>query len=99
MTKQVQFFGQTMSQDAADYLAQVQLQTQYVDSQGLSYRRIPYGSEKFREPFEASGRHCRHCNTIFGKLHEPLCDYEECPKCHWQVMSCDCEFPEFEDED
>jgi len=87
----VVFFGQEMPRDWADMLARTQARTHYV-SEGVSYARLPYGSETFRAPVEAASQPCRHCCTIFGKLHEPMCDYEQCPKCNWQIMSCDCSF-------
>jgi hypothetical protein len=58
--------------------------------EGELYPRLPYGLETFRNPTEAGHRSCRHCGAVKGQLHEPLCDYEECPVCGEQVMSCDC---------
>ena len=87
----VTFFGQRMTREWAEMLQATQRKESYV-AEGKSYRRIPYGSETFRNPREAATEPCRHCSTIFGKLHEPRCDYEQCPKCNWQSMSCDCVF-------
>lgn len=87
----VEFFGQPMPEDWADMLRRSQEETHYSDASG-SYPRVPYGAETFRDPSEAREQPCRHCQTIYGKLHEPACDFEECPKCRWQAMSCDCEF-------
>jgi hypothetical protein len=55
------------------------------------YPRLPYGLETFRNPSEANRGPCRHCGAAKGQLHEPLCDYEQCPVCGYQVMSCDCD--------
>jgi hypothetical protein len=87
----VRFFGQLMSSDWAQMLEQSQKLVVYA-VQGTNYPRVPYGSETFRTPTEAPSKPCRHCRTIFGKLHEPRCDYEQCPRCRGQCMSCDCEF-------
>jgi len=88
---EVTFFGQRMPRDWADMLEHSQRRVAYiVDAE--QYVRIPYGSETFRAPIEATSTPCRHCSTIFGKLHEPRCDYEQCPKCGRQSMSCDCEY-------
>jgi hypothetical protein len=87
----VTFFGQQMRRDWAEMLARTQRRVAYV-SQGRSYPRVEYGAETFRDAKEAASQPCRHCCTILGKLHEPMCDYEQCPKCNWQRMSCDCEF-------
>ena len=59
--------------------------------EGELYPRLPYGLETFRNSAEASYRPCRHCGAVKGQLHEPLCDYEQCPVCGEQVMSCDCD--------
>ena len=58
--------------------------------EGELYPRLPYGQETFRDPIEAGSKPCRHCDAVRGQLHEPLCDYEQCPVCENQVMSCDC---------
>ncbi len=76
-------------QDAGDYLKESQTLTLY-QFEGEFQLRIPYGRETFRDPIEAARKPCRHCNAVKGQLHEPLCDYEECPFCEGQVMSCDC---------
>ena len=87
----VNFFGQRMARDYAESLAATQEFVAYV-VKGVAYPRVPYGSETFRLSVDAATTPCRHCCTIEGKLHEPLCDYEQCPKCGRQRMSCDCEF-------
>jgi hypothetical protein len=87
----VEFFGQRMTRDWAEMLRASQDES-HVVMDGVSYARVPYGSETFRQPVEAEHGPCRHCNTLKGKLHEFNCDYEQCPRCGWQLMSCDCEF-------
>jgi hypothetical protein len=72
-----------------DYLIESQSLT-YFRNQGNLYPRVPYGDETFRDPSEARKKLCRHCGAVKGQLHEPLCDYEQCPVCGGQVMSCDC---------
>jgi hypothetical protein len=57
---------------------------------GKLYPWLPYGSETFGAPAPVGRRPCRHCGAVRGQLHEPLCDYEQCPVCGEQVMSCDC---------
>lgn len=87
----IEFFGQRMRRDWAEALQAAQDEAHLV-SEGKSYPKIPYGSETFRNPSEAERGPCRHCGTIKGKFHTHACDYEQCPKCGWQLMSCDCEF-------
>ena len=87
----VVFFGQRMTKDWAEMLQATQSRTHYT-MDGRSFARVLYGSETFREPVEAASQPCRHCCTIAGRFHEPMCDYEQCPNCGWQLMSCDCTF-------
>jgi catechol 2,3-dioxygenase-like lactoylglutathione lyase family enzyme len=75
--------------EADAYLEECQSLTHY-RSEGGTYARVRYGRETFRDPAEASRAPCRHCGAVKGQLHEPLCDYEQCPVCGEQVMSCDC---------
>lgn len=75
--------------EADDYLAECQSRTHYRFGDKL-YPRLPYGLETFRTPTEATYQPCRHCDAVKGQLHEPLCDYEQCPVCGEQVMSCGC---------
>ena len=76
--------------EGAGALEEAQRLTHY-QVEGRRYPRLPYGTETFRTPVEADARLCRHCDASKGQLHEPLCDYEQCPVCHGQVMSCDCD--------
>ena len=75
--------------EADNYLEECQSLTHY-RAEGKLYPRVPYGLETFRNPAEANLGPCRHCGAVAGQLHEPLCDYEQCPVCGYQVMSCDC---------
>jgi hypothetical protein len=57
---------------------------------GKTYERIPYGAEEgggeFPEP-------CHDCGVLRGQYHvERVCDMEECPLCHGQVIGCDCPY-------
>jgi hypothetical protein len=55
---------------------------------GRRRSRIRYGSEKNCEQDYALP--CGECAVIFGQLHVPLCDLEQCPKCLGQLLSCGC---------
>ncbi len=76
-------------QASETYLERSQALTHY-RFEGELYPRMPFGLETFRNPIEADAQPCRHCGTVKGRYHEPLCDYEQCPVCGGQVMSCDC---------
>ena len=56
---------------------------------GVTYQRIRYGDEEggpFPEP-------CHDCAVLRGQYHvEVICDMEECPRCHGQVIACDCPY-------
>jgi hypothetical protein len=87
----VEFFGHRMRRDWAEALQEAQDETHLV-CDGEVYPKIAYGDETFRTPVEADHEPCRHCGTIKGKFHWHACDYEQCPRCGGQMMSCDCEF-------
>lgn len=87
----VPMFGQMMRRDWADALANAQNETNYRDADG-EYRRVSFGNEWFLDRHIVASGPCRHCGTIEGKLHFSACDYEQCPKCGKQLMTCDCEF-------
>ena len=91
MEEEVEFFGQKMPKEWAEFLVATQKDTHYKDESG-EYARIPYGQQTFMKIPNAMTEPCRHCNTIYGKFHEPDCDYEQCPKCNQQKMTCECEF-------
>ncbi len=91
MDEEIELFGQMMPKEWAEMLIESQKETHYRDADG-KYKRIPYGYQTFMQISEAKQLPCRHCDTIFGKLHEPGCDYEQCPKCNRQIMGCECEF-------
>jgi hypothetical protein len=56
---------------------------------GEVYSRIRYGDEKDRWPDDP----CHDCAASKGQYHvEFICDTEECPRCHGQVIGCDCSY-------
>lgn len=63
---------------------------------GTSLPAIPYGSEgralfgRHDDGTPMTGNRCHDCNVIIGGYHHPGCDVEECPRCHHQLISCDC---------
>jgi len=50
------------------------------------YNRIPFGAE----PDDDGEDRCGDCGVAHGEFHRPNCDQERCPKCHGQLISCDC---------
>ena len=57
---------------------------------GKVYKRIPAGYAKEPNKYY-EGRLCHDCNVSYGQYHHPGCDCEQCPVCHEQLISCDCE--------
>jgi hypothetical protein len=53
--------------------------------------RIPFGSESDDWTFDGLTSVCGVCGVPLGSFHHPGCDVEECPKCHEQLLICDCE--------
>jgi hypothetical protein len=54
------------------------------------------GSETGVEP-EPPDHRCHDCGALPGHYHHAGCDWEECPRCHEQLIGCDCA-PEEPDE-
>ena len=40
---------------------------------------------------KVSSIRCHDCNCALGEIHHTGCDVEECPRCHGQLIMCDCE--------
>jgi hypothetical protein len=59
---------------------------------------IPYGSET-RYPPPPEGHRCHDCDALPGNYHHVGCDWEECPRCHGQYITCGCQLGEVESED
>jgi hypothetical protein len=61
---------------------------------------LPYGKEtRNAPPFPGQMQHgiaidesmrCHDCCTLPGHFHHVGCDWEECPRCHDQAISCEC---------
>lgn len=55
---------------------------------GEKYDPIKFGEELHR-CIEGEER-CLDCNAKVGHYHHPGCDWEECPVCGGQLLSCGC---------
>lgn len=54
-----------------------------------TYDDFSDGIERARIPFEEEGA-CHDCRVLQGEFHHPGCDWERCPKCKGQAISCGC---------
>lgn len=74
---------------------------------GVSYPPIKFGEEKNKalrlqlgEKYEAfmaaliKPDRCPDCNCQLEEFHHPGCDQEECPKCGFQAIGCECSDPQ-----
>lgn len=49
---------------------------------------IPYGDPREHMPSDMPA--CPDCAAKHGGFHHPGCDWETCPKCGGQLISCGC---------
>lgn len=61
---------------------------------GVRIDRIRYGAERI-EGLD-SDVPCHDCRVLKGEFHVPSCDMEECPGCHGQLITCDCDYDDLE---
>lgn len=58
------------------------------------YDPVPVGEEDFSdaEIDSIAMRHggCADCGAEKGETHHPGCDWERCPRCNAQLLSCNC---------
>jgi hypothetical protein len=52
------------------------------------YKRIKYGDED--DDWDSGNHKCGDCGTKEGEYHHIGCDIEVCPKCGFQLITCDC---------
>lgn len=55
---------------------------------GVAYEPLPVGDDCGY--YESDDDRCPDCGAKYGHYHHPGCDVEECPKCGFQLISCDC---------
>jgi len=53
-------------------------------------KRVPYGQESWY-PDKPTESNCHDCGVRVGQLHVSTCDFEQCPGCNGQVLSCQCD--------
>jgi hypothetical protein len=94
--QKVIYNGVRMSAGWPARIEEAQEATQYAIG-GEAYDRIPYGRER-GSPVPPGP--CHDCAVLPAQLHVPfICDMEECPSCHGQVIACDCPYDSDEPDD
>lgn len=72
------------------------LEAQNVDQlslRGRLFARYRYGDEPWWKTSEIGDRpfrECHDCAALPGQYHGMACDYEQCPSCQGQLLSCGC---------
>jgi hypothetical protein len=66
-----------------------------VTIKGVTYARIRYGEEPSNLPCYSP---CHDCDVACGELHIPGCDWERCPACKGQGISCGCKWEGYDEE-
>ena len=59
------------------------------DKNGNKYKRIKYSS--YKNSLDKDVEYCPDCSAKDGEYHLFGCDWETCPECGKQLLSCDCE--------
>lgn len=86
-----------MTKAVCEYCGKVMLDcdgcevTTLIMNDDKEYDRIPVGAEgDLYYGYADEGFRCRDCNASYGTYHHSGCDAETCPKCHEQLLDCDC---------
>jgi hypothetical protein len=77
--------GRRVAKGWPERIEAAQLVTEYLIG-GAAYPRVALGKEQNEWPDGP----CHDCGVRKGQYHvELICDAEECPLCHGQVIGCD----------
>lgn len=60
-----------------------------ISLKGREWHRLTYGQEQ-RGNYGPDDQPCHDCGALEGQYHVLGCDIEECPACHEQRISCEC---------
>jgi hypothetical protein len=73
-----------------------------VSIEGALYQRLAYGVEprwQKVDPEYPRPVPCHDCGVLVGEIHVAGCDWEECPRCGGQFLSCECVVDEWSEEE
>ena len=83
MTIRCKICGRDMNKDNGCSLSSL-----YINK--IKYTRIKVGDPDDLRSIP-KGKRCPDCGAKYGYYHHYCCDGETCPKCHQQLLSCECE--------
>lgn len=63
--------------------------------EGKMYDRIPFKSDLIKNDQDEGFDTCPDYGVKPGEIHWWSCDWEVCPKCGGQLLSCNCEIEDF----
>ena len=65
-----------------------------IDGELVPFQRVPFGEEHsasyLTDPV-LPDHTCHDCGVAPGEEHAENCDWEACPRCGGQLISCDCD--------
>lgn len=61
-----------------------------VEVGGVEHKAIPFGQD-YAYSILGQPETCPDCGVAVGGNHHEICDWEECPYCHGQWISCGCQ--------
>lgn len=83
--KLIDWDGMMVHPSAPKRVTEEQKCTHMIDPKGKMYARIRF--------YDNDVKRCHDCGTKQGWIHDDGCDWETCPKCNGQLLSCGCDFP------
>jgi hypothetical protein len=86
-------FSPQALKDFKEDLLEGQLNKHFITVEGEIVDRIKYGEETFiinGEEKKLTNTYCGDCAAKLGEYHLGGCDWEVCPVCKGQLLSCDC---------